>query len=1091
MEEYPMKEEMLSQQMAQAEKVLAYLQDGRNKKYHQPLQQVDWDSLTGRDVSLFQIDEITYEEKAPRREALENIFGTFRNLQGINLLYMILGDTTGVKFYLGVVRDLSEPKISFDLEGKDSGNYSIRDIGKYILKPAIKGNFRGCKVKELEGPADKGPVLQKIQHVETCGLLEGVPTIDEKKENFQGVDRLVDVMLGSGDEFGLVVIVKPYHDAAILEAEQNLQHIYDALSPLARIDIQSSMSEGKNENTTHHLTMNKNAGHSVSRNENHSYSKSENHSNDNRHAENNNVQVSDGHTTSDVSSSSDTYSASHTDSHGEQTRNSKTYNGNDQTSHSDNVSHQYTNIYGSSILESTANTYSHGENQSHSDSTGKSYQLGYTRATAEGTAKSKSTNQSTTYQLSIQKKKAAIDWMKYIDDVLYPHIDDGRGKGLYLACAYLFGNMPTTLHRLANTVISLYSGPKGNRSPLCFTQLDEEDEVCQTYLKNLQIPYQKKEGQLPYYADALAKNTYGKRAYCGNWMAADQLSILAGMPQKEVIGLKLREEVEFGLNVEQRQEAEDDWIPLGNLVQSGVELEHMPVNLSRSSLDKHTFITGVTGSGKTTTCQNLLMESHLPFLVVEPAKTEYRILKTQCPDMIFFTPGAQDVAPFFLNPFELFPGEAITSRVDMLKATFEATFHMEAAIPQLLEAGLYRIYEDKGWNIRTNKWKGKGVNDADGPFADGVYAFPTLQDYYDIVPTIIREQGFDERLYDEYLGTIRSYLQGLLVGNKGMMLNTKRSMNFADLVTKCVVLELEEIRSGTEKSLIMGFIMTNLLQAVKVKHFEANQKGESFQHITLIEEAHRLLSKVEPGDSPSKRQGVTVFTDMLAEVRKYGESMIIVDQIPNKMTPEVLKNTNTKIVHKIFAQDDKDAIGNTIALNRDQKAFLSNLVTGRAVVFSQNWTKAVQVQMTKTLDTSHTKEIQPEEIHQIALSYLTKQVKRGILPGLELLSEAQKTDVESYLQLLAEDTIFTAYKKMRDVGFTEENMASFIQAIREEMPVYGDKLLTVYLTIYLNPKQEYDAEVHQDVQNLLSDVKIKADDEFNNTYFGRKTFAVR
>ena len=72
---------------------------------------------------------------------------------------------------------------------------------------------------------------------------------------------------------------------------------------------------------------------------------------------------------------------------------------------------------------------------------------------------------------------------------------------------------------------------------------------------------------------------------------------------------------------------------------------------------------------------------------------------------------------------------------------------------------------------------------------------------------------------------------------------------------------------------------------------------------------------------------------MLAEVRKYRESLIIVDQIPSKMTPEVLKNTNTKIVHKIFAQDDKDIIGNTMALEKEQKEFLSNLVPGRAVVF--------------------------------------------------------------------------------------------------------------------------------------------------------------
>ena len=116
-----------------------------------------------------------------------------------------------------------------------------------------------------------------------------------------------------------------------------------------------------------------------------------------------------------------------------------------------------------------------------------------------------------------------------------------------------------------------------------------------------------------------------------------------------------------------------------------------------------------------------------------------------------------------------------------------------------------------------------------------------------------------------------------------MRLNTPRSIDFKNLVKQKVVLELEDIKDGSEKSLLMGFIITNLLEAVKYQY----KQNSKFQHITLIEEAHRLLSKYEPGDSSNKKRGVEVFADMLAEVRKYGESLIIVDQIPNKMTPEV------------------------------------------------------------------------------------------------------------------------------------------------------------------------------------------------------------
>ena len=139
-----------------------------------------------------------------------------------------------------------------------------------------------------------------------------------------------------------------------------------------------------------------------------------------------------------------------------------------------------------------------------------------------------------------------------------------------------------------------------------------------------------------------------------------------------------------------------------------------------------------------------------------------------------------------------------------------------------------------------------------------------------------------------------------------------------------------------------------------------------------------MLSKYSPGDSLNKKNSVETFTDMLAEVRKYGESLIIADQIPNKMTPEVLKNTNTKIVHKIFAEDDKEAIGNTISLSKEQKDFLSSLSTGRAIVFSQGWTKALQVQIKQRTNTTSDENIDEDRLKSRVEDFYIENYKKGI-----------------------------------------------------------------------------------------------------------------
>jgi DNA helicase HerA-like ATPase len=134
----------------------------------------------------------------------------------------------------------------------------------------------------------------------------------------------------------------------------------------------------------------------------------------------------------------------------------------------------------------------------------------------------------------------------------------------------------------------------------------------------------------------------------------------------------------------------------------------------------------------------------------------------------------------------------------------------------------------------------------------------------------------------------------------------------------------------------------SLREAINAKYL----KQGVFKHITLIDEAHRLFSKYMVGDSLDKKQGIEMFTDIFVEARKYGESLIIVDQKPDKLSEEVLRNTNTKIVHRIFDIEDREAIGNAMMLSADQKNYLSKLETGRAIVFIQGFSKkAIQVQI--------------------------------------------------------------------------------------------------------------------------------------------------
>src|SRR5690606_5962781 len=101
----------------------------------------------------------------------------------------------------------------------------------------------------------------------------------------------------------------------------------------------------------------------------------------------------------------------------------------------------------------------------------------------------------------------------------------------------------------------------------------------------------------------------------------------------------------------------------------------------------------------------------------------------------------------------------------------------------------------------------------------------------------------------------------------------------------------------------------------------------------LLKATHRTAS-TDVGDPA--RKAVTMFTDMLAEMRAYGEGFIIADQIPSDLAPQIIKNTDVKIVHRLTAPDDRKVVAQSIDLNEEQTRHLTTLEPGVAVVHSED-----------------------------------------------------------------------------------------------------------------------------------------------------------
>lgn len=1006
------------------------------------------------DIALYKINEITYEEeeKAPRREAFENVLGALRDSFN-NFLYIILGTKEKVSIYFGVAKNSYIDSSNSILE--------LQDVGDMILKPSIEGNFRGSKIKEIISD-EKEEVLKVIRNQgNKYAYFEGNPGINESEDrsDFQGIDRLIDIMsVGNQGTFGLVIYANPIQKEEIVEIEKDIYKQYNYYNTVHKRSYQ--LGENKSNNTGESATVGIGTNKSETEGENKSTSKGENKS------------------TSKGSSYTETKGTSWSKTEGtnsgeneSQGESSTTTNGTESGSSSESLANGTTKSAGTSTgtseseTKGTSSSKAEGGSRNETTGTSKNTTTGTSSSKTMGTSKNESTTKnigsstgtSETENIEIIKKEIH-SWISYIDETLLPIIDYGKGKGLFRVNTYIFADNSATLLKLGNTLKSLSSGKKGNKRPLEYYRLDNvKDRKIINNLVNFQM--NKIQNDIEKDEFYTVNSIEIGNGFVNDFYSSKELSLIAGLPRKEVNGLKVTKQVEFGLNTTDEKMKEP--LELGNLVQSGKILENSEVNIDKKDLNKHIFVAGVTGTGKTTTCQRILLESGMPFLVVEPAKTEYRIMKLskKTEDIVIFTLGQDNIAPFRLNPFEFFPHESLTSRVDMIKAAIEASFDMEAAIPQLTESTIYECYKDYGWNVNTNK-----NTKFENPFADDVYAFPTFSDILKKVDAVAEKQGFDERLKKDYIGSIKARLQSLTLGSKGLMLNTPRSIDFVGLLDKKVVLEIEEVKNTGEKSFVMGLIMTNLREALRAKYKE----NKHFKHITLIEEAHRLLSKFEPGDSVNKKQGVEIFADMLAEVRKYGESLIIADQIPNKLTPEVLKNTNTKIIHKLFAEDDKESVGNTMILEKEQKEFLSSLPTGRAVVFSQGWSKAVQVQIKLLTNTTSDEEVDEQILKDSCINYYRENYRREIFAGSNIFDREPTFEEMKTVVKVNKSEVIDSFKKMYR-SFMED--VNFVNPSTEET----EKRISNYKEFrnYLKDMDEFEKEVF---------IKYLGDRYFTNKY---------
>lgn len=217
--------------------------------------------------------------------------------------------------------------------------------------------------------------------------------------------------------------------------------------------------------------------------------------------------------------------------------------------------------------------------------------------------------------------------------------------------------------------------------------------------------------------------------------------------------------------------------------------------------------------------------------------------------------------------------------------------------------------------------------------------YPTMVSLSCAGNTVIKRKTYAQQTKDSFEEILRTRFQYLQRGTRGSILNTPKSVNYDELFSKPVVINLSCMAGSKDKALIMSLLLLALYEYRQSRYshdaaYRAEAQKNHLTHLMLIEEAHNVLMKPAPaahGGSP-EIAAADLFTNILSEIRSYGQGMMIVDQVPTRLIDDAIKNTNYKIMHRLTAPDDIEVMARGMSLNEEQRDIASSLEIGNAIV---------------------------------------------------------------------------------------------------------------------------------------------------------------
>lgn len=1001
-----------------------------------PLNQEVMDSNIAENVRFFKITEMVYEKDEYSTYKFASVFNALSNS---NCAVFIIIDSNGIKtdFYMGI-RSLNSDRTTNSL--------------KEILRNSMAGQFPGIRTKDyLDEEMNVVLSRMKTNNITSVSSVANSKDGDNKlNKNFiQGLEKLTLSM--QGEKYTAVILADGTPLKQISETRKNYENIFTQLSPFmnSQISFANSSSVTMNETETKGTSI----GTSISENKSSTVGKT------------------------------NTFGESQSESISKESFGSKSVKGIAAASSLlgaalapvtggaslvvGGVVAGGFGLLGTAIQQTESKGTVRNSSQSLNESETNGSSFGTTESRNESISNSKGLQSGTTNNLTFtQHNKSIINILDRIDMQL-SRLQEFESLGMWECAAYFMSDNPYTAEIAASTYKALMRGENSGVEVSAINSWSEFDEnktdLIRQYITNFIHPvfsYESPAGLIPVTPCSL--------------VSGNELALHMGLPRRSVCGFPVIEHADFGKEVVSYSEQEHSQIlNLGNIFNMGMEMSSR-VKLNRASLTMHTFVTGSTGSGKSNTIYEMLRQLNavdIKFMVIEPAKGEYKNIFGNHPDVTVLGTNPNQAELLRINPFKFPCNIHILEHVDRLIEIFNVCWPMYAAMPAVLKDAVLQAYEVSGWDLTTSKNR----------YSEEL--FPTFEDLQSELVKVIENSAYSQELKGNYIGSLATRIKSLTNGLNGEIFSSNETDNKL-LFDQNVIVDLSRVGSLETKSLIMGVLVMRLNE-----YRMSNSDGMNIplKHVTVLEEAHNILKKttgqsVEGGNVSDK--SVEMLSNAIAEMRTYGEGFIIVDQSPSAVDSSAIKNTNTKIILRLPDEQDRRLVGKAAGLSDEQLDEIAKLPRGVAAIYQNDWIEPILCKVKKYSGEEKTYK------HNVVANYYVESEKRFKSELVNLLLNGRiqnKVDVDidlitKYVNVVKMSTknkigvmhLVDEFERNSELSVWNDNKF-------EELSTMITEMLNAYSIIdsFVSNEKEFDSltfrmmhYIEEQIPDLRSDFKI-------------------